>query len=284
VRWQEPAAALRLPVIVDYHMHLRDRDGNVEHTVGAARRFVETAAIRGVDEIGFAEHVYYFAQTRDIWTVPYQTERCRFDLDTYCNAVLEAKREGLPVKLGVEVDYVGDKQHHLTDILSPYPWDYLLGSVHWLGAESVDSQPGLWAHEAVEAVWRRYFDALQELAGSGAVDALAHPDLPKIFGRRPDAGAVAELHEEASEAISAAGVAIEISTAGLRKPVGELYPDQPFLDACVRRGVGVTLASDAHEPHLVGEDFALALDAARAAGCTTVTVFEARESRQEPLG
>jgi histidinol-phosphatase (PHP family) len=271
-------------VIVDYHMHLRDREGGIEHSVDAARRFVETAAARGVDEIGFTEHVYYFVQTSELWSVPYQSERCVFDLDAYCNAVLEAKREGLPVKLGLEIDYVGGRQERLSEILTPYPWDFLLGSVHWLGSESVDSRPGRWAHTPVDEVWRRYFDALRDLAGSGAVDALAHPDLPKIFGRRPDVGLLAELHERAAEAIAAAGVAIEISTAGLRKPVGELYPDKAFLNACVSRGVGVTLASDAHEPHLVGEDFPRAIAAARAAGCATVTVFEARESRQEPLG
>jgi histidinol-phosphatase (PHP family) len=271
-------------VIVDYHMHLRDRHGDIEHTAAAVRPFVETAAARGVDEIAFTEHVYYFVQTREIWDVRYQLERCRFDLDSYCDAVLEAKREGLPVKLGLEVDYVAERQQRLAELLEPYPWDYLLGSVHWLGGESVDAEPGLWAGLGVEEVWRRYFDALAELACGGAVDALAHPDLPKIFGRRPDPGVLAELHVAAAEAIRACGVAVEISTAGRRKPVGELYPDDAFLAECIRRGAGVTLASDAHEPHLVGEDFDLALAAARAAGCTTVTVFEARRGRQEPLG
>src|SRR5213078_1913110 len=125
-------------VIVDYHMHLRDPDERVDHTVEAAERYVETAAARGVDEIGFSEHVYYFRQTRDSWTVPYCTERCVHDLDTYVDAVLEAKRQGLPVKLGLEVDYVGEGQDELAAVLAPYPWDYLLGSVHYLGDHAVD--------------------------------------------------------------------------------------------------------------------------------------------------
>src|SRR5205085_10994237 len=106
-----------------------------------------------------------------------------FGLDAYCGAILAAKRQGLPVKLGLELDWVGPKQERLAELLEPYPWDYLLGSVHWLDGEAIDESPGIWATHSVENVWRRYFDALVELAPF--VDALAHPDLPKIFGRRP---------------------------------------------------------------------------------------------------
>jgi histidinol-phosphatase (PHP family) len=271
-------------VIVDYHMHLRDEQERIAHTADAAERYCETAERRGVDEVGFTEHVYYFEQTAELWTLPYQRERCRWDLDEYCAAVLEAKERGLPVKLGLEVDYVGDRQARLAELLEPYPFDFLLGSVHWLDGLAIDQEPGIWASSSVEEVWAQYVDALCELAESGFVDALAHPDLAKIFGRRPGPGELAALHERAAEVLAGAGVALEISTAGLRKPVGELYPDYGFLRACVRRGVPVTLASDAHVPGLVGHAFEEAVDLARDAGCETVTVFELRASRQEPLG
>jgi histidinol-phosphatase (PHP family) len=202
----------------------------------------------------------------------------------YCGAVLDARRAGLPVKLGLEVDFVGERQEQLSEVLAPYPWDFLLGSVHWLDGLAVDQEPGVWAGRTVEQVWREYVDALAELASGGAVDVLAHPDLAKIFRQRPEPGVLAELHEQAAEAIAAAGVCIEISTAGLRKPVGELYPDLGLLAACLRRGVAITIASDAHVPELVGKDFDQALALARRAGCETVTVFEGRARRQEPLG
>jgi histidinol-phosphatase (PHP family) len=260
-------------VIVDYHMHLRDFEGRIAHEVAAIEPFVETAVTRGVDEIGFTEHVYYFRQTREIWSLPYQTKRCRFDLDAYCDAVVEAKRRGWPVKLALEVDYVGDLQPRLAELLEPYPLDYLLGSVHWLDGLAIDSAPdaGIWLERPVEEVWSAYFGALAELASSGFVDVLAHPDLPKIFGWRPP--------DPAAYYPALDGVALEISTAGLRKQVGELYPDPVLLD-----GRPITLASDAHEPHLVGEAFDEALALARAAGYETVTVFDERRSRQEPLG
>ncbi len=257
-------------MIVDYHMHLRDPDERIEHTVAGVERFVETAAARGVDEIGFSEHVYYFRQTRAFWSLPYQLDRCHHDLDSYVGAVLEAKRQGFPVKLGLEVDYVGPRQGELAATLEQYPWDYLLGSVHWIDGLAIDQEPGIWVTATVDEVWQRYFSALAELAASGDVDVLAHPDLAKIFGRRPARFDYPELD----------GVALEISTAGLHKPVGELYPDPALLAS----RPPVTLASDAHVPANVGRDFDRALEVAHAARYETVTVFEHRRARQEPLG
>src|ERR1043165_9921929 len=108
----------------------------------------------------------------------------------------------------------------------------------------------MWATHGVEEVWERYFDALGKLAPH--VDVLAHPDLPKIFGQRP------QRPDRFYPRLN--GVALEISTAGLRKPIGELYPDYALLRA--NRANGITLASDAHEPDLVGMDFEAALELA----------------------
>jgi histidinol-phosphatase (PHP family) len=274
-------------VIVDYHMHLRDTSGAIDHVPRAIGPYVETAIARGVHEIGFTEHVYYFTQTREIWKEwgrDYELERCIYDLDAYCDAVVAAKDAGLPVKLGIEVDYVGEGQQGLAEILAPYPWDFRLGSVHLVDRLPVDAQPGAWEVMTVDEVWRAYTDALCELALSGAVDVLAHPDLAKIFGRRPQPELLAELHERIALVVAAARLAVEISTAGLRKPVGELYPDAELLRACVGKGVAITLASDAHEPELVGADFDQALAHARAAGCETIAVFDSGRMSLEPLG
>jgi histidinol-phosphatase (PHP family) len=274
-------------VLVDYHMHLRDASGAIDHVPRAIGPYVETAIARGVHEIGFTEHVYYFRQTREIWerwAREYEVERCVYDLDAYCDSVVAAKDAGLPVKLGIEVDFVGEGQQRLAEILAPYPWDFRLGSVHLVDRLAVDAQPGAWEVMTVDEVWQSYTDAVCELALSETVDVLAHLDLAKIFGRRPEPGLLAELHERIAITVAAAGVAVEVSTAGLRKPVGELYPDAELLRACVNKGVPVTLASDAHEPALVGADFDHAVVHARAAGCETVAVFENRTAKLEPLG
>jgi histidinol-phosphatase (PHP family) len=266
-------------VIVDYHMHLRDERHDVDHTADAAEKFVARAGERGVDEIGFTEHGYYFVQTRECWWHSYQLEHCVYDLETYVDAVLEAKRQGLPVKLGIEVDWFPPSDEILAEVLEPYPWDYVLGSVHWLDGLSVDSavDRGAWREWPPEQVWGRYVEEWGRAARSGLFDVMSHPDLAKIFGVRGSE----EYYMEMAEAADDGGVALEISTAGLRKPVRELYPDERLLRLS---NAPVTLASDAHEPGRVGEDFEQAVALARRCGRETVSVFDGRVRRQEPLG
>jgi len=268
-------------------MHLRGdeegEEGPLDHRVEAVEPYVDSARAAGVDEICFTEHVYYFRQTRPLWEVPYQIERCVYDIEPYVDAVLEAKRRGLPVKLGLEVDYARGREEESRVLLEPYPWDYLLGSIHFIEGLGVDGEPRLIDTVGVDAAWQRYFDELAAAAGSGLFDSLSHPDLVKVYGRRPDRELEKELHEQAAVAIAASGVAVEVSTAGLRKPVGELYPDPHFLEVCRQRGVPVTVASDAHGPSLVGRDFDLARALLRSAGYDTITLFERRQARQVPL-
>ncbi len=268
-------------MIVDYHMHLRNGSEELAHDTWSVDPFVDAARAAGVDEIGFAEHIYYFKQTRSLWTVPYMAERCVHDIEPYVEAVVAARGRGLPVKLGLEVDYVPGREEETRELLASYPWDYLLGSVHFIGGLSVDGEePLLLDAVGVEEAWRLYFETLGAAARSRLFDSLSHPDLVKIFGAR----AASFDYGPVVDAIAVSGVAVEVSTAGLHKPVRELYPHPEFLAACRARDVPVTLASDAHSPDVVGRDFDRALELLRAAGYETVTVFEQRRGRQEPLG
>lgn len=267
-------------MIADYHMHLRDEHEQIAHRSSAIDAFVETALARDVDEIGFSEHVYYFSQTRALWHVPYHTDRCAHDLECYVEAVLDAKQRGLPVKLGLEVDYEPEREEETRELLGPYPWDYLLGSVHFIDGLGVDGEPRLSDSVGIEEAWRRYFATLAAAARSGLFDSLSHPDLVKVFGQRPPQGLERELHAQVVDAIADAGVAVEVSTGGLRKPVGELYPDPHLLALCRERGVPATVASDAHVPSLVGSDFDRARALLRSAGYETITLFDRRQGRQ----
>ena len=105
-----------------------------------------------------------------------------------------------------------------------------------------------------DEVWRRYFEALAECARSGLFDILAHPDLVKVWGgARPlPERDLRRFYEPAVEAIAESGIAVEVSTAGLRKPVGELYPARGFAEMCVEAGASFALSSDAHLPEHVG--------------------------------
>jgi histidinol-phosphatase (PHP family) len=265
-------------VIVDYHMHLRAPDETIDHRVQAVERYVEVAEDRGIDEIGFTEHVYYFEQTKPLWSVQYHLERCSYDIEAYVGAVVEAKRRGYPVKLGLEVDYEPGREEETAEILSTYPWDYLLGSIHFLDGYCIDGQPNTLIEAlGVEDAWRRYYEVLGSAAGSGLFDSLAHPDLVRMFGPKID-------WDWPQVAASLRGVAIEISTAGFYKPHEELYPNPALLAAAQAEDIPITLASDAHVPANVGRDFDRATEYALDAGYDTVTVFDQRKSRQEPLG
>ena len=275
-------------MIVDYHMHLRGpvdgREGAPDFSVTAVERYVHVAGEQGLQEIGFTEHLYYFTEFAGLLEHPYQKQRARYELDTYCDAILAAKRQGLPVKLGLEVEFLPGREAEIARILDDYPWDFLIGSVHLVDGEAVDLRPGIWDRLAPAEVWGCYFTLLGDLARSGLVDVLAHPDLVKIFGNGTPGLERADIYEEAATAIGESGVAIEISTAGLRKPVAELYPAQELLHACRAHRAPITIASDAHAPQYVGRDFDQALTLARQGGYETLTVFDRRAARQEPLG
>ena len=264
-------------MIVDYHLHLREPGRRVSHNVDTVERWAEEAGRRGLDEIGFTEHVYYFREARPLLVMPYQIDHCRLSIDRYVDAVLEGKSRGLPVKLGVEVDYYPGREAEIRELLAHRPWDFVLGSIHYLDGLGIDCEPSLVAAVGAEQAYGRYFEALEEAAQSRLFDVLAHPDLVKFFG---------DLIEWDEEAFVSGldGICLEVSSAGLHKPHGRMYPEPELLASAFAAEIPITLASDAHEPKDVGRDFDRVVDHARAAGYETTTVFDARQPRQEPLG
>jgi len=164
----------------------------------------------------------------------------------------------------------------------------VVGSVHFVGERAVDHE-GWDAWEGggdADEVWRRYFEALARCARSGLFDILAHPDLVKVWGRgRPlPRRDLRFFYEPAVEAIAASGIAVELSTAGLRKPVGELYPAPAFAELCVEAGAPFALSSDAHLPEQVGFGYGRAIELLERLGVGEICVFEGRQRRLTPLG
>jgi histidinol-phosphatase (PHP family) len=207
-------------------------------------------------------------------------------LGEYAGLLRDAAAAGLPVRCGIEADYFPGREDAIRGVLRQAPFDYVIGSVHWIGAWGFDllDVPGLWDGRDVDAAYRAYFALLGRAARSGLFDIMAHPDLIKVMGHRPSPALALDAHyEEAAAAFAAGGVAVEVSTAGLRKPVGELYPAPAFLRACRRRGVPLSLASDAHRPEDVGADFDRAVALARDCGYREFLTFAARQSRPAPM-
>ncbi len=276
-------------MLTDYHVHLRpDAPGTTAEryfTAGNAERYRAVAQDRGIEELGVSEHVYRFAQALEVWDHPLWRESARDDLDAYCGFV----REETDLRLGIEADFVAGREDRMANLLDGRDWDYVVGSVHFLRDAAVDHPDyDVWhmrGHEPAR-VWDQYFDLLGEAAASGLFDILAHPDLVKFWGDerpRPERDP-RYFYERAMEPIAESGIAVEVSTAGLRKPVGEIYPDRAFLEMVVDAGNPIALSSDAHEPELLGHEYGQAVALLRDLGVTEIAVFDRRQRRLEPLG
>jgi histidinol-phosphatase (PHP family) len=275
-------------VLTDYHVHLRpdERENTAEKffTRSNAERYRESAAERGIEELGVAEHVYRFRQALEVWEHPFWRTYAVDDLDDYCAFV----REETDLKLGIEADFVPGREDRMANLLDARDWDYVVGSIHFVGDESLDTEEfSVWTKTAsADQVWKRYFDTLGEAAQSGLFDILAHPDLVKVWGKDrpiPD-GDLRRFYYPAMEVIAECDVAIEVSTAGFRKPVGELYPAPAFLEMAIDAGKPIALSSDAHTPDLLGHEYDRALELLDSMGVTELAVFEGRQRRLEPIG
>jgi histidinol-phosphatase (PHP family) len=274
-------------VLTDYHIHLRpdEAPSSVDDyfTEGNVERYLEAASEAGIEELGVSEHVYRFRQALDVWRHPFWEQQATDDLDAYCDFVRTT-----PLRLGVEADFVPGAEDRIANLLEARELDYVVGSVHFIGDVAVDhSDYDAWQSSGdPDRVWRRYFETLAEAARSGLFDILAHPDLVKVWGPerpRPDRDP-RFFYEPAVEAIAETRIAVEVSTAGLRKPVGELYPSRAFCEMCVEAEAPFSLSSDAHLPEHVGYEFERALELLADIGVGEISVFERRERRLEPLG
>jgi histidinol-phosphatase (PHP family) len=275
-------------VLTDYHVHLRPDDEGTPaeryFTAANAERYRETATERGIEELGVSEHVYRFVQALDVWSHPFWRTTAVDDLDAYCAYV----REETDLRLGIEADFVPGREDRVANLLDARDWDYVIGSIHFLGDAAID-MPGewdIWRDGGPDRVWARYFEALGEAARTGMFDILAHPDLVKVFGARaprPD-GDLRRFYDRAMDGIAESDVAIEVSTAGLRKPAEEIYPAPAFLEMCLEAGRPVALSSDAHVPEQLGFEYERALELLSDLGVEQLAVFDRRRRRLEPIG
>lgn len=271
---------LPLSSLADYHVHTP----LCRHAVGEPMEYVRVAQARGLREIGFSDHCPMDGpEPFDDWRM------LRSELPRYVEMILDARSQAapFPVRLGLECDFIAGREGWIEQLAGLAPWDYLIGSVHYLAPGwDVDNPKHLSRFEsspgAVEEIWERYWREFDRCARSGLFDILAHPDLVKKFGHRPS-GDLRRFYEPAIEAIVEGGSAIEISTAGLRKPVGELYPAADFLALAGAAGIPMVISSDAHAPEEVGVDFEVASEAAVSAGYReTVKMQEVK--RRSPRG
>lgn len=250
--------------LIDCHIHT-ERCG---HASGTVAQMVSAGVFRGLSGMIMTEHL----------PLPDELDPNRHlslpacDLSVYADEVREmaARVRGVTLVLGAEADWLPGREDLAAAVRAEamsLGVSVLLGSVHFIDDWAFDNPHTLheWDVRDVDDVWTDYFRHWCDAARSGIFDVMAHPDLPKKFGHRPTFDP-RELYAEAAQAAADGGVLIEVSTAGLRKPVGELYPGPDLLKAFSDREIGATVGSDAHAVDEVGYLIEDAYDALAIAG------------------
>lgn len=266
-----------MPLPADYHMHTP----LCRHATGEPTDYAARALELGLTEIGVSEHAPMIRDDYDDWHMRVG------DLDEYVEKVCRARRDhpALTIKLALEVDYLPGHEDWVRDLAARHPWDYLIGSVHYVTDSWDLDNPGKlaeWYHRDPDEVWTMYFERLTQAAESGLFEIIGHADLCKKFGFYPSRDC-APLFERFLGACRRRGVAIELNTAGLRKDCREIYPSRDILRSASRLGVGITFGSDAHAAGEVGMDFAQAVALAREVGYTRCCRFHRRDCRHVPF-
>ena len=277
-------------MLIDYHVHVERAGPSRENMM----RFVRQAQSVGVDEIAFTEHAYNFVELAPLLPRPsfLADHGHGFELDDYLTLVGqvadELKEQGAPitVRTGLEVDFLPEMHHELGKILPGLEVDLIIGSVHWIDDWGFDLGKSTWDGRDSEQACTRYFEIAAEAARSGLFSVIGHPDIIKIYGLTADERCRAATSRGAGvlvKAAAASGACLEVSSAGLRRPVGEIYPSMEILRMARHHDVGITMASDAHEPHEVGKDLGEVAKWARRAGYDEITRFSRRRKIQSAL-
>ena len=270
-----------------------------EYPPGLIESYVEKAAARGVTELGFTEHLYRCHEGAEVLGPFWEAEALAdlaehtrnlvatdagLSVANYVKEILDAKQRGLPVKLGLEVDFFPETIEAVVDLLAQYPFDFLIGSVHWVGGWSIDASDVMYEFErrGIDQAWEDYFNLVADLARRGVVDVLAHVDVCKKFGYHPEVEPI-HLYERVIRAAVASGTAVEVSSQGLRRPAREVYPSPAFLKMFHTAGVKITLASDGHRADEAAWGHQEVVAAAAAAGYSSHLRFEGRRSSEVPL-
>lgn len=262
--------------MIDYHLHTR----LCKHATGTPEDYARRAVEAGIEEIGISDHcpmpTWYDPGNRmEIGQYP-----------EYVGMVRRCRKEfpKLTVKMGIEADFHPDTEAFVYKIANEYEFDYVIGSVHYLGTWNFDNPDLVAQYESRDTyeLYSQYYDRIEKMAKTRRFDIVGHPDLIKKFGHRP-ARDYEALERKALEAVARVGMSLEVNTSGLRRPAKEIYPSLRILKAAFRMGIGITFGSDAHEPGQVGMGFAEALALAREAGYTHSRRYTRRQYETVPL-
>lgn len=254
-------------MLIDYHLHTFLSDG-----IKKPEDYIEAAIKKNISEIGFSEHLNF--KGRD-WVMKIA------DLPTYIEIVDGLKKKAkIPLKLGIEIDFVPEGEEKIRKIIENNPFDYIIGSVHLIGDWCFDCSDEILGYKNwdIDELYKVYFDLIQRTAKSKLFDIIAHPDIIKKFGFRPKNN-IEGLLMETVEVFKKNEVCVEVNTSGLDKPCKEIYPSQEFLKMCFDKEIPIILGSDAHKPEEVGRYFGKAMKLVKDIGYTQIVQFTDRERK-----
>jgi histidinol-phosphatase (PHP family) len=255
----------------DYHTHPQGHRVQ-RYTQALLQPWADSARRSGLTDIAFTDHDRYHA-----------------GIDFNEIDRLRERNPDLRIRAGIELD--NDPLHSTAgrNWIEKH-WDkldFVLGSVHFLDRadqmfDSVPDGAAQFQGRNINVIYADYFRRVREIAAAGLVDCLAHLDLIKIHGHRPS-GEIGSLVDETLDLIRARNLAIELSTAGWRKPVNEPYPGDRIIELAVEKRIPFTSASDAHSHAQLGDNFPKLAQRMASFGIQQVCVFEKHNRTQLPL-
>lgn len=252
--------------MIDLHNHT----SRCHHAYGTMEQYIQAAIAEGILIYGFSDHAPMNLDPNYRMGVDQMVE-----YEAELHQLKERYADDLTLLLGYEIDWAPG---FLDDRVLARDVDYRIGSVHFLGGWGFDNPEfiGEYAKRDLAGVWRAYFEAVAQMAESRLFDVVGHLDLIKIFGYFTDRG-IDQHVLGALEAIKESGMALEINTAGWRKPVGECYPSPQILKAAYDLTIPITFGSDAHDVCHVGQGLAQGYELARMVGYQEACYFQKRK-------
>jgi histidinol-phosphatase (PHP family) len=257
-------------MLVDLHSHTTFSDGHSSHA-----EMVEAAIEKGIDVYGITDHLCFHPN-------PWSTPLDRFEEMRAIFANLKASITSTQILFGMEVDFVPGCENQVAQLKAENGWDYIIGSVHYIGDWNIDSHAPDWEGKDVDATYTAYIALLEQLVDTRLYNTVAHLDLPKKYGHYSSID-FTEKFRVIGEKIRDNNMAFELNTAGRIKPCAEFYPRLDIIKMYHQLGVDVTLGSDAHHRDNVAQFFDEAVPLLRSVGYAQLCYFENGEKRYLPL-
>jgi len=261
-------------MLIDYHTH-HVRCG---HANGTLEEYVRRGVEIGLTQLGLSDHMpllhvdpatYYTGMAMPMDELPRYVEECLYLKDKY--------KQDIDIRIGLEGDYIEGYEEQIERIVRAYPWDYVIGSVHFLGEWDISDfrQQHGWEGKQITDVYTQYYDAVQKAVKTGFYDYIGHLDVIKRFGQQPETD-VAELERATVDVIKQHDLAIELNASGLRMPCAEMFPSRRILEYCFEQGVPLTIGSDAHQPERLGQYLDQAAALLKEIGYTQLATYKNR--------